>query len=92
MCKVPSGSWGYVRDDTHSVGWETGAITPLSTMSLRGALNLFSVLYGYLLLDVLDREDGRVSPDGIHPGHFSYGIKRGRRRLPSRQQCPGLQE
>ena len=26
---------GVVRDDTHLVGWETGAITPLLTMSLR---------------------------------------------------------
>ena len=34
MHKVPSGLWGYVRDDTHLVGWETGAITPLVTMLL----------------------------------------------------------
>ena len=33
MHKVPSGLWGYVRDDTHSVDWETEAITPCSTMS-----------------------------------------------------------
>ena len=26
---------GYVRDDTNLVVWETGAMTPLSTMSLR---------------------------------------------------------
>ena len=30
---VPSGLWGYVSKDTHSVGWEIGAMTPFSTMS-----------------------------------------------------------
>ena len=30
---IPSGLWGYVSEDTHSVGWETGALTPFSTMS-----------------------------------------------------------
>ena len=35
MHKVPSGSLGYVRDDTHSIGWETGATAPLLTISLR---------------------------------------------------------
>ena len=35
MCRVPSGLWGYVKDDAHSVGWETGMITPFSTISLR---------------------------------------------------------
>ena len=35
MHKVPSGLQGYVRDGTHLVGWDTGALTPLLTMSLR---------------------------------------------------------
>ena len=43
------GLWGYVRDDTHSLCWETGALTPLSTISLKVALDLVSVLYAYLL-------------------------------------------
>ena len=39
-------------------------------------LNLFLVLYGYLLPGMLDRGDGRVSPDGIGPRHVAYGILR----------------
>ena len=35
MPSVPLGLWGYVRHDTHSVGWETEAIAPLVTMSVR---------------------------------------------------------
>ena len=33
--REPSGFWEYVRDDTHLVGQETGAITPWATMSSR---------------------------------------------------------
>ena len=35
MQREPSDLQGYVRDNTHLVGQETGAITPLVTMSLR---------------------------------------------------------
>ena len=35
MPRIPSGLWGYVKADTHSVGWETGVITPFLTISLR---------------------------------------------------------
>ena len=40
-------------------------------------LDLLSVLYGYLPLGMLDMEDGRVSPDGMHLRHvaYAYGIK-----------------
>ena len=40
-----------------------------------GVLHLLSVLHGYLLQDMLDRQIGRVSPDGIHLRHVAYGIK-----------------
>ena len=39
------------------------------------ALNMFPVLYRYLLLGMLDRGNGRVSPDGIGPRHVAYCIK-----------------
>ena len=33
--RVPSGLWRQVKEDTHSVGWETGTITPFLTILLR---------------------------------------------------------
>ena len=42
---------------------------------IEGMLNLFLVLYGYLSLGMLDRGDGRVSPDGICTRLVAYGIE-----------------
>ena len=75
MCKVPSGLWQYVWDDTCLVEWETGAITPFVYHVIECALDLLMVLYGYLLLGMLERQSVGVSPDGICPRHVVCGIE-----------------
>ena len=74
MHRVPSGLQGYVKDDTHSVSWETGTITHFSTMS-ESVLYLLPVLNGDLPVGMLDRSNARVGPDGIGPRHIPYGVK-----------------
>ena len=74
MQSVPSGLQGYIREDTHSVGWETGVITPLSTISLRLHSISSQYIYGYLPPSMFDGGHSRVCPDGIGPGQIAYGI------------------
>ena len=75
MHSVPSGLWGYVRDDTHLAGWETGTITPLLTMSLRMCLIHSQFSMGTFLFGVLDRGNGRAGPDGVCPRHVAYSTE-----------------
>ena len=57
MQSVPSGLQGYVKEDTHLVGWETGAIMPFFDHIIEDVLNLFPVLYWNLLPGMLDGGD-----------------------------------
>ena len=42
---------------------------------VEGAFDLLLLLYGYFALDMLDRENRRVSPDGVYPRHITYSIE-----------------
>ena len=75
MCRVPSGLWGYVREDTHSVGQEIGIGHSLPDHFIKSPLYVLPVLSGNLLLGVLDRGNIRVSTDSIGPRHIVYGIQ-----------------
>ena len=47
----------------------------LSNHVIKHFLDLFSVLYGYLVLGMLDSEDVRVCPDGVHPRYVANGVE-----------------
>ena len=42
---------------------------------IESVFNLFTVLYGYLLLGMLYLQYGRASPDGVGPRHVTNGVK-----------------
>ena len=71
MHSVSSGLWGYVRDDTHLVGQDTGAITHLATMLLRCTL---SALSNFLWACWTGGTEG-YSPDGVCARHVAYSVK-----------------
>ena len=75
MHEVPSGLHGYVREDTYSVSKETGATTPLSTMSLRMCLICSWYSVGTFLQACWTWGNGRVSPDGLCPRHVAYSTE-----------------
>ena len=76
-CRVPSGLCMDRREeDTHFVGLETGAITPLLTMSLRVCSICFQYLSRYLPLGVLDRGNRGVGPEDVDPRHVVYCVSK----------------
>ena len=60
MWRDPSGSQEYVKEDTHSVGSETGVIIPWSTISCRSFLIASLQLNGDLSSSVLNWEEGGI--------------------------------
>ena len=54
-----------MSNDTHSVSQETGGDDSFCDHVIECALNLFPVLYGYLLPGMLYWGYRRVSPDGV---------------------------
>ena len=61
--KIPT--WSVMRQEQ----------TCLFNHIVQGVVNLFPVLYGYLLPGMLDWGDESVSPDGIGSRHVAYGVK-----------------
>ena len=59
MQREPSCFWGYVRDDTPSIGSVTGAIMAWSTISCRELFNSFPAFYGDLSSSMMVLEGQR---------------------------------